>query len=187
MITIHPAQEENAEAIAEIGQSVQRPKDLNPEEIPQLEEKGFLTYSKSANQYRELIKKTPLSLIAKDENEKVVGYLLVYEQSLCEELYNPPKALPKFYNALLENMNGNTLYLEQIARHSDNAKQGIAQKMHDHLSQNHPNHTLLAGMIHKPMMNRASYHFFIDKNGYELIFEGEEDDQTAGLYKKTRK
>jgi ribosomal protein S18 acetylase RimI-like enzyme len=184
-VNIRPATLNDAAAISALGNSVKR----NSQKSDQhWKSEGFLTYPKSEEKWRNLLSHPGgFGYIAEDENQKLLGYLVIYDHQLTAEEHGGPKpALSGFYEALVKHCDENTLYLEQIARHPNHRGKGIAHQLYEQLCKDYPKHNQLAGVVHAPIKNHASIRFFQEKLGFELIgeFQDESDELGAGLYFK---
>jgi ribosomal protein S18 acetylase RimI-like enzyme len=130
-------------------------------------ERGFLYFVKTAEEYRQRIKLSKFFLVAKNDNGKIIGFIIAHDRRALRKLQTLlPHEYPIQY--VLAQHNIDVVYIEQLAVNAANQHEGVAQQMYDMLLQKEPHAKFFAAILHKPVPNNHSVRFFVDKNGWRL-------------------
>ncbi len=141
--------------------------------------KGFLYFVHSIEEYREIIRNSKHCLVMEDELT-VLGYLLALDKVELT-LLNKFSEI-EMQTAINHLKNDEIIYIDQIAVLRQHQSKGVAQAMLDYLVEMGGDKILIAAIIEKPIQNKRSLQFFVEKNGWKRIAEVRRDQITAGIY-----
>lgn len=143
-------------------------------------EHGFLLYAKSEETYKQRFSVSKNSVVAELDG-KLIGYLIVHDRDEHKELGDLLRYPITLKNYLLNQIETDYLYIDQIAIYPEYQQHGIGQHLYDFVFADISDRTIIACVAIEPLPNHASEAFFT-KNGFAKKQELQEGDWLCGVY-----